>query len=210
MENSKKIDPLRNPFFSTEIRRGVNLSCLRGEHQRNAAKKASPKKPPVEGKGEDKGIFYDFLKRTLIDSKDEEAAKSLPDKNFSSILSSLLPKGEDRGDLFYDTEGKPVGYTNDFIINRCRITREGWMVLPGVDPSLFTSSGGASSDEASSDEASSDEVSSDEASSDEASSSLYAMGGEEEDTTRRDLDMKETTPAAQKKTPKGVRKTEEK
>ncbi|GFT76070.1 hypothetical protein TNCV_1255561 [Trichonephila clavipes] len=154
-DNSKKIDPVRDPFFSTDIRPGVNLNSIPEERRKNAAKNASPKKPPVEEKEEDKDT-YEFLKVTLT-PKDEEAAKRLPGQ-ICSILSSFLNKEEDRGDLFYDTEGKAVGHTNDFIINRCRVTKDGWMVLPGVDPSLFTSSGGASSDE--------------------ASSSHYAMGGE--------------------------------
>ncbi|GFS62262.1 hypothetical protein TNIN_282131 [Trichonephila inaurata madagascariensis] len=173
VENTKKIDPVLDPFFSTDIKPGVNLSCLSQEPGKNAAENDSPKKPPPEKEEEeDKGLFYEFLERTLIHSKDGEEIKRFLDKQFPSVPPGLFPiEGEEKGDIFYDTQGNPVGYKNDFFINRCRVTRDGWMINPDLDPDLFKSSA-------------------------EASSSHYAMGGEK-NTTLRDLDKKESTPAGE-------------
>ncbi|GFQ71847.1 condensin-2 complex subunit H2 [Trichonephila clavata] len=103
-EKVVKENKFSDPFFSTEIRLGKNLSCLR--------KKASSKNA-------------------------KKGAKKASDKKFTFVPVDLLPlEGEEKGDVFYDTRGEPVGNKGDYTLNKCRVTKSGWLLLPTVSPEL--------------------------------------------------------------------------
>ncbi|GFY72362.1 CNDH2_C domain-containing protein, partial [Trichonephila inaurata madagascariensis] len=103
-EKVTKENKFSDPFFSTEIRPGKNLSCLRK-------------------KGSSKNV--------------KKGAKKASDKKFTFVPVDLLPlEGEEKGDVFYDTRGEPVGNKGDYTLNKCRVTRSGWILLPTVSPEL--------------------------------------------------------------------------
>ncbi|GFU04897.1 condensin-2 complex subunit H2 [Nephila pilipes] len=79
-------------------------------------------------------------KKLSAKSANKKASKKVSDKRFTFVPVDLLPlEGEEKGDVFYDTRGEVVGNKGDYTLNKCRVTKSGWLLLPTVSPELVES-----------------------------------------------------------------------
>ncbi|GFR16755.1 hypothetical protein TNCT_657901 [Trichonephila clavata] len=98
-------------------------SQLPAKNSKTGAKKASDKKLP--------------LPADLLPIEGEENSKAgASDEKLPSPADLLPIGGEEKGDVFFDTQGNAVGYENDFFLNKCTVTKSGWILLAGVSPEL--------------------------------------------------------------------------
>ncbi|GFR05006.1 uncharacterized protein TNCT_125321 [Trichonephila clavata] len=100
----------------------------------------------------------------------KKGAKKASDKKLSFVPADLLSLGEEKGEVFYNTNGEPVGHEDNYILNKSRMTVSGWLLLPTVCFELVDS---------------------------EPSSSDYTIEEQMNDGARHVLDMPESTPAAE-------------
>ncbi|GIY32880.1 condensin-2 complex subunit H2 [Caerostris darwini] len=97
-----------DPFFNPEVKRGKNLCCLR---QKVKVKDMAAIKKNANKKAQQRNAY---------------------------VPVDLLPlEGEDKGELFYDTHGEVVGNKKEYILNRCKVTSDGWILLPTVSENLI-------------------------------------------------------------------------